>query len=190
MIVLVAKSILMEQDNKMGSMNIREEVEKKLRALPEKSIERSSSLIVDHVRNLSLYTQAGIIASYVGVRGEIDPSALTRKPGPKIALPVTTKGEKLRFFIPDGPLIEGLFGVPQPASGQEVGIKELDLVLVPLVAVDKAGNRLGHGAGYYDRTFAFRKNTVHPPLVGLAHEFQVVKSIEPKPWDIPVDLLI
>ena len=67
---------------------------------------------------------------------------------------------------------------------------ELEVVLVPLVAVDWSGNRLGHGAGYYDRTFAFRRDRDHPVLIGLAHQFQVVESIKPSPWDVPVDLIV
>ena len=67
---------------------------------------------------------------------------------------------------------------------------ELEVVLVPLVAVDWSGNRLGHGAGYYDRTFAFRQGHTHPVLIGLAHRFQILESIEPSPWDIPVDLVV
>ena len=67
---------------------------------------------------------------------------------------------------------------------------ELEVVLLPLVAVDWSGNRLGHGTGYYDRTFAFRRDRDTPILIGLAHRFQVVESIEPSPWDVPVDLVV
>ena len=63
-------------------------------------------------------------------------------------------------------------------------------MLVPLVAVDLNGNRIGHGAGFYDKTFSFLKSESGPELIGLAHEFQICSSIDPEPWDVPLDLLV
>ena len=64
------------------------------------------------------------------------------------------------------------------------------MVIVPLVAADTAGNRLGHGAGYYDKTFNLEKVSKRPKLVGLAHSFQIIERIEPQSWDIPLDVLV
>jgi len=160
------------------------------RALTSEAVAQASALVVERVRLLPGYTDAALVASYVSRGGEIDPAELLREKSAEIALPVTRAEEPLRFVIPDGPLELGPFGIRQPTTGRVVQPTELEVVLVPLVAVDWSGNRLGHGAGYYDRTFAFRRDRDHPVLIGLAHRFQVVKSIEPSPWDVPVDLVV
>ena len=63
-------------------------------------------------------------------------------------------------------------------------------MLVPLVGFDGAGNRLGMGAGYYDRTFAFRHARRHwrgPRLIGVAYDCQEVDAIDDRAWDVPLD---
>ena len=84
------------------------------------------------------------------------------------------------------------FGIPEPARIHDRRIKSiaLDLVLLPLVAFDTAGHRLGMGGGYYDHSFEFIRRRVHwnkPRLVGLAYEFQRLPLIEPEPWDVSLD---
>jgi 5-formyltetrahydrofolate cyclo-ligase len=63
-------------------------------------------------------------------------------------------------------------------------------MLLPLVAFDKNGNRIGMGGGFYDHTLAYlniRKVWRKPKLIGLAHELQKVKQLQSNPWDIPLD---
>lgn len=96
----------------------------------------------------------------------------------------------------------GAFGVPEPAirTQGESGLPLPDVVLVPGLAFDQLGNRLGYGKGYYDRFLArltgsgndARQTTASgnkPVLIGLAYEFQVVDSIPRDPWDIPMDII-
>lgn len=69
----------------------------------------------------------------------------------------------------------------------------LSLVLLPLVAFDPSGNRMGMGGGYYDRTFSFKdreKGLAGPELIGLAHELQRVESLPVENWDIPLSGII
>lgn len=69
----------------------------------------------------------------------------------------------------------------------------LDLILMPLVAFDTQGNRLGMGKGYYDRTLKFLRHRRHwrkPRLVGIAYEFQKVEPLAHQPWDIPLDAIV
>lgn len=86
------------------------------------------------------------------------------------------------------------FGILEPAAiGAPMPAKQFDVVLVPLVAFDRAGNRLGMGAGFYDRAMAFRLNnpkTLRPLLVGLAHHFQEVNSLNAQAWDVPLDVIL
>lgn len=81
------------------------------------------------------------------------------------------------------------FGIPEPLAGitGTVSARELDLVLVPLVAFDSSGNRVGMGGGFYDRTFAFmhRRGFLRKPfLMGVGYEFQRVGEIEAQRWDV------
>jgi len=80
------------------------------------------------------------------------------------------------------------FNIPEPVSDRVVGADTLDAVLLPLVAVDQAGNRLGMGGGYYDRTFADQQT--RPILIGVAHHCQFIDLLQPAPWDVPLDALI
>lgn len=70
--------------------------------------------------------------------------------------------------------------------------RHLDLVLVPLVAFDKRGNRLGMGGGFYDRTFSWRRHRRNrrPLLIGLAYEFQHQGWLPSRPWDVPLDMVV
>ncbi|MEE2768510.1 MAG: 5-formyltetrahydrofolate cyclo-ligase [Actinomycetota bacterium] len=174
----------------MSSSAIRAQMLKGRETLPPERVALSSAQVVERIRNLSAYAASSLVGSYIGTRGEIDPAGLLEGPGPEIALPVVMKDQPLQFVVPDGPLAPGPFGIRQPVTGRPVDPIDLDVVLVPLVAVDPSGNRVGHGAGYYDRTFAFRQGSSRPILIGLAHHFQLVEHLQPNPWDIPLDLIV
>ncbi len=69
---------------------------------------------------------------------------------------------------------------------------ELDVIICPLTAVDKAGNRMGMGGGFYDTTLAksYQSGTKKPLKIGWCYDFQVVEQLERQPWDVPLDGLI
>ncbi|MED5599160.1 MAG: 5-formyltetrahydrofolate cyclo-ligase [Actinomycetota bacterium] len=162
------------------------------RALAPDVVACASAIVVERILGLPEVRDAQVVGAYMGVRGEVDPSLLRDEPGFEVAFPVAREGEALRFVVPSGPLREGPFGIPQPDSGREVQPCALDVVLVPLVAADSRGNRVGHGAGFYDRTFGDcrRSEGGGPVLVGICHAFQVVPELEPHPWDVSMDLLV
>ncbi len=128
-----------------------------------------------------------IVASYRPLGSEADPAPLAdaaRAAGCALALPhVTTRAAPLRFLAwdPSQPLERGAFGLMQPAvDAPEVSP---DIILTPLVGFDDAGNRLGQGAGHYDRAFA-----AHPDAwrVGIAWSVQRVAALPADPWDVPL----
>ena len=174
----------------MTASQIRAELLKKRSFLSEDLVLDASNLVIERVLNLLEYQSSTVVGSYFGVRGEIDPSPLLNFSEPQHAFPVIQSDGKLSFIIPDGPLKNGSFGIPEPVLGIKVDPEDLDMVLVPLVAADLSGNRIGHGAGFYDKTFSFHKSGSAPYLVGLAHEFQIVPSLNPEPWDVPLDAII
>jgi len=86
------------------------------------------------------------------------------------------------------------FGIYEPASLQFIqNITTLDLILLPLLGFDAAGNRLGMGGGFYDRALAClhqAKNVKRPILIGLGYEFQRQERLPTHPWDIPLQGVI
>ncbi len=84
------------------------------------------------------------------------------------------------------------YGISEPNAAKAVDASLLELILVPLLGFDRRGNRLGSGAGYYDRTFAFLKNQTRPAqplLVGIGYHFQEVATMTPNDWDVPMDFI-
>ena len=170
------------------------------RALDPEVVARHSETVVQRIRSLPEFcvlADEAVVGAYLGIRGEIDPSSLLEDSLLRTALPVTTPGEALRFVIPDGALVDGPFGTREPDRGVEVDPTDLAIVLVPLVAADRRGNRVGHGAGFYDRTFASLARVSGTPdrrpgplLVGLCHDLQVVEELDARPWDVPLDVLV
>ncbi len=128
-----------------------------------------------------------IVASYMPLGSEADPAPLdaaTRAAGCDLALPyVTTRAAPLRFLTwrEGEPLEAGAFGLRQPRP--DAAEVRPDIIVTPLLGFDAAGNRLGQGAGHYDRAFA-----AHPDAwrVGIAWSVQQVDALQPDPWDMPL----
>lgn len=127
------------------------------------------------------------VASYVPMSGEADPSPLARaavEAGCEIVLPhVTGPKPPLRFLAWDteAALVAGPFGLHQPAETADE--RAPDIILTPLVAFDAALNRLGQGAGHYDRAFAAFPNAWR---IGVAWSVQQVDALPADPWDVPL----
>ena len=132
----------------MERRDLRQKILEIRKSLPSVVVEKVSKEICDAVKNLDSFKNAKKIASYMPCNGEIDPSFLESSDTKTFAFPVVQENELLKFIQPVGALRKGSFGILEPETGIEEEISELDLVLVPLVAADRACNRLGHGAGY------------------------------------------
>jgi 5-formyltetrahydrofolate cyclo-ligase len=93
------------------------------------------------------------------------------------------------------PLRPNRFGIPEPADvrGGRIAPIALDIVVLPLLAVDRQGWRLGSGAGYYDRRLRhlrMPRQWRRPRLIGLAYDFQRLGRIEHESWDVPLDAVL
>ena len=139
------------------------------------------------VRGLPIEIKRGVvIAGYSPIRSEIDPAPLMRKlasQGARLALPViTARGQCLRFRVwsPDDRLLRGPLGILAPPG----------LPLVPVAAFDKAGHRIGYGAGHYDRTLAQLRKSRSITAIGLAFGAQQVDVVPALQHDVALDYVL
>ena len=137
------------------------------------------------------------IGLYWPMDGELDIRGLVQRfAGKRFYLPVLPAAPRpqLRFLRWHGDPLKyrNRFHIPEPRRGLSQSLRHLDLVLVPLVAFDPGGARLGMGAGFYDRTFAFKRLLpgAGPALIGVAHELQCVMRLPADSWDIPLDAVV
>jgi 5-formyltetrahydrofolate cyclo-ligase len=133
-------------------------------------------------------------AVYAPSDGELDPSPIVDRllaANKIVALPVVERSRVLSFYRyhSDTAIVRNRFDIPEPdtAVATLVPTIVLDVVLVPLVAFDDAGRRLGRGGGYYDATFGTRRRAL---LIGIAHELQRHDGLHHETWDVPLDAVI
>lgn len=155
-----------------------------------------SAVVGRRVLALNDFMRARTVMAYLDVRREIQTGGLIRdiiRRGRRVALPVPEPGSGLMAAVmlmdyPRG-LVPGPYGIPVPHPGSRlVPPGELDCVLVPGVAFDESGYRLGYGGGYYDRFLAGVGNGVL--VIGLAYAWQMVPQLPREPHDRPVDLVV
>ena len=133
----------------------------------------------------------GVLGVHAAVRAEISPDAIMRRAGKlgwRIAWPRAQPDAPLIFHIaPESALSPGYQGIPEPPA--TAPRTHPDVLLVPLVAADLQGNRMGQGGGHYDRTLAEARS--HGPVmaVGLCWDMQIVDSLDVQPWDQPLDAI-
>ncbi len=135
-----------------------------------------------------------VVAGYSPIRSEIDPVPLMRKlaeQGAQLALPaITARGQSLRFRLwhPGDRLLPGPLGIlePSPAAAEIIP----DIVLVPLAAFDRAGHRIGYGAGHYDRTLAQLRKSKAVTAIGLAFAGQQVETVPALQHDVALDYVL
>ena len=133
-----------------------------------------------------------IVGGYYPVNYEIDDLNILRrfkKKKIKISLPSIKKNYKMNFIkcSLDDPFVLNQYGIPEPSSGTVVNP---DILLVPLVAFDKNLNRLGYGAGYYDRVIMSLKKKKKIITIGLAFDFQEIYSIPTSKYDQKLDYIV
>jgi 5-formyltetrahydrofolate cyclo-ligase len=177
---------------------IREEVLKKLENHKEEERLHKSSKIAKKLFLLKEFLKAKTVLFYLSFDGEVDTLRMIRdtiKQGKKVAVPVILR-EKREMFPSllkdlDAELKIGPYGVLHPKEEyiRPIPPEIIDLVIVPGLAFDEAGNRLGRGMGYYDRFLSRLPKDVS--TVGLAFDFQVIDDFPPlEPHDLSVSKVL
>jgi 5-formyltetrahydrofolate cyclo-ligase len=146
-------------------------------------------------------TSGGTVAGFVALpgKGEVDPAAAlsaAHARGARVALPrVSAEAPRLRFHGVDpgdhAALVPGPFGLREPApSAPEITVEDIDVMLLPGLAFDRAGRRLGHGGGYYDEAAGRLRAAGRGFLVGVAYDFQIVDRCPAGGADVGVDCVV
>ena len=141
--------------------------------------------------------RAPTVAGYAAAKNEIDPaSALAgvTAAGATVALPRVAGGDGARLRVSPGRRAAGAGAIRAARAGRHgtrISLDALDVVIVPGLAFDGDGRRLGFGGGYYDGTFSGAgAGGKRPALIGLCYEFQVVPHCPAGPGDVPVDVVV
>lgn len=132
------------------------------------------------------------VAGYMPIRTEIDPlpaMAEAAAHGPVGVPVIEAAGQPLRFarWEPDCEMVEGAFGAAVPATLTWI---TPEILIVPLVGFDLAGNRLGYGGGFYDRTLEGLRARGPALAIGFAYEAQAADDLPLEPTDQPLDLIV
>ncbi|MEI7998192.1 MAG: 5-formyltetrahydrofolate cyclo-ligase [Candidatus Omnitrophota bacterium] len=155
-----------------------------------------SRIIAAKLFGLAAFYKAKTILFYPSLPGEVDTFAMINKAfelKKRICLPVVVRNQ--REMIPTltkklTDLENGVYGIAQPRFDSSLAIdpKDIDMAIIPGLGFDKSNNRLGRGAGYYDRFLL--KLTSQTATIGLAFDFQITDSLPVEEHDVPLSLII
>ncbi len=164
--------------------------------LDRSQVEVSGQAILERVLGLEAYRRAKLVHTYVSSKeNEVDTRALIctcLAQGKRVAVPVVMPGAKaMAHALIDGldQLVVGSYGLAQPDPAEIVWLPaeaRIDLVVVPGLAFDRRGQRIGWGGGYYDRFLA----QVQTVKIGLCYDELVLDCIPGEPHDVPVDVVV
>lgn len=179
--------IAIPNDTQPGKAGWRRHLRSARQVLTASQRQQQSKHTPEHIQQLREWRDARIVASYLALAEEFDPSSLdksAREQGKTVVYPRIVANQ-LQFhpWLPGEP-VEQVAGVRQPSDVHaEVVASQIDLVLVPLVGVDSEGYRLGMGGGYYDQ---FLPGT-HAMRIGVGFSCQRVDKLPHEPHDQCLD---
>ncbi|GKW16632.1 5-formyltetrahydrofolate cyclo-ligase [Pectobacterium carotovorum subsp. carotovorum] len=180
--------------------HIRQAVRQQRRLLTPGQQSRFAQQACDRVMAHPKIIRADSVAVFLSFDGELDTSPLIQQlwqQEKRVFLPVLhpfRTGHLLFLrYSPDTELVRNRLKIMEPHLDvrQVLPLPQLDILLTPLVAFDRQGQRLGMGGGFYDRTLQYRNLMSHGPYpIGLAHDCQMVDALPVESWDIPLPEII
>ena len=175
----------------MNKKELRNLIRQRKRAMTPEEIESRSASLAEKFYETEHYRNAKTIYGYLPYNQEVRTVPMLERAladGKIVAVP-KCYGEEMRFILMDdlSKVEKGYAGIPEPIADGPVAEDETALVLMPGLAFDPQGHRIGYGGGFYDKFLAAEPGH---PTVALCYEFQVFDSLEVDEYDIPVDLVI
>ena len=175
----------------MDKQALRKEIREKKRAMTEQQIVSASERLGQLFLASEAYHQAKTIYGYLPYNQEVRTVPMLQQAlldGKKVAVP-KCYGDEMRFiYLDDLSKVEkGYCGIPEPIADGPIADDKTALVLMPGLAFDPQGHRMGYGGGFYDKFL--EKEPDHPTLA-LCYDFQMLDHLETEPHDIPVDTVL
>ena len=177
----------------MPKTSIRREILAHRRSLSEEEFRSASFLIQRSFLETDEFLRARGVVVYASIHKEVDTEEIVRaslESGKKVAFPaVVHHGLVFREVADLSSLKKGTFGIMEPCSThRHFELEEADVFVVPGVAFDLQGHRIGYGKGYYDR--ALHRLEGQGKLVGFCYDFQLVDRLPGEPHDVRMDLIL
>ena len=174
----------------MDKKALRAEIRAKKRAMTEEQIESASRRLGELFAACEQYRQAKTIYGYLPYNQEVRTVPMLERAladGKQVAVP-KVYGDRMKFiYMTDLTRVEkGYANIPEPIDNEPVAEDPTALVLMPGLAFDAEGHRIGYGGGFYDKFLAEEPNH---PTVALCYDFQLLEKLETEEFDIPVDLV-
>ena len=175
----------------MDKKELRAMIRAKKRAMTEEEICSRSAALGKAFADSALYKEAKTIYGYLPYNQEVRTVPMLERAirdGKRVAVP-KVYGDEMRFlYIEDMTQVDaGYAGIPEPVADEPVAQDETALVLMPGLAFDPQGHRIGYGGGFYDR---FLEKEPNHPTLALCYEFQIFPKLETEEHDIPVDCVL
>lgn len=181
----------------LQKQRLREEILEKLHNISKEEKEKRVKHLKERLFSLEEFKKAKCVMFYVSKHYEVDTHEMIDESiamGKKVVVPITLKEEKMlkpsELKDREKELIKSHYGIHEPREKhiRPVPLEEVDLMVVPGLAFDKGGHRLGHGGGYYDRFL--EKAPPDMTTVALAFDFQVVNELPRHSTDVPVSRIL
>ena len=175
----------------MDKKELRRAIRERKRAMTEEEIVSRSAKLGALFTQSDAYKNAKTIYGYLPYNQEVRTVPMLEqalKDGKRVAVP-KVYGDEMKFLYLDDltKVSKGYAGIPEPIADEPVADDETALVLMPGLAFDPAGHRIGYGGGFYDKFLAAEPN--HPTLA-LCYEFQMLPELHTEEHDIPVDTVL
>ena len=172
----------------MDKAALRKQIRDRKRAMTQEQIDAASQRLAEQVYASEAYQQAKTIYGYLPYNQEVRTVPILEhaiRDGKRVAVPKVCGDEMIFIYMNDLSLVEkGYAGIPEPVADTPIADDRTALVLMPGLAFDPQGHRIGYGGGFYDKFLA--REPEHPTLA-LCYEFQMFPKLETEEFDIPVD---
>lgn len=175
----------------MTKAEIRKQIRALKRAMTPEEKQRRSEVIMRRLEHTPQFGASRVVLLYWSMDDEVQThDSVERWYREKTVLLPCVDGDDLRLRQYTGPdcMVAGeQFGIGEPTGEEWTDLDAVDLIIVPGVAFDRKGNRMGRGRGFYDRML---KSTPKAVKIGLAYDFQMMDEIPVEPHDVPMDLIL
>lgn len=168
-------------------------VKQSIAALDNPTRAAYSARACENAARLPAFKRAGILLAYKPIKGECSPDALVdlaRRSGKRVAFPLCLEDHRLALYIAESEedFTGGAYGIsePDPKRCRSITAGEIDFAVIPGIAFDTDCNRLGRGAGYYDRLL----NGFRGVKAGFAYQCQIFPSVPAQEHDVKMDFVV